>query len=406
MKQQERARYTEQGYKFRKTVPLILLAGLRGTGKSWLLAALIRKLREEKPPIRIVQIDGENGIENGRQLHEAARALGVGPSALCIDNADGIEDLCGAVAKIIQNYTVTVCITGRKTVPLERALRETFSSSLGVVRITPFSFPEFLAAFERPDSRNSLELYSRAGGLPETGFVDPESDGLKAFLRMRANSFILTEIVEQHAIRNPAHLRLLLELIARSTGEILSARTIMAALSAQRITISPQAVLDYMDFCKETGLLFALPVLDIDKIKTVDAGQAWYFADVGLRTAFVKKETPANFDRALENLVLIHFLSEGWTVFQGRVTINSQTRAAVSFVCEKNEKKIYVQMAGNETSYGEKIRKRNALLAIRDAWPKYIADAEGALLDRSAEEVRDGIQTLFVRDLLLGKYTI
>jgi len=406
MKMQSRVIYADQAEQFRTTVPVILLSGLRGCGKSFLMASLVRKLRAEKPPVRIVQIDGENGIENARQLLEAARALGVGPAALCIDNADGIAELCAALAKIIRNYTVTVYITGRITVTLERMLRETFTSELAVVRITPFSYREFLDAFDRKDSRKSLELYSRAGGLPETGILDPESANMGAFLAMRANSFILTEIVERHSLRNPGHLRLLLQLVAQSAGEVLSARTVAAALGAHRTTISPQAVLDYFDCCRDAGLLFALPVLDLDKKKTVESGLAWYFADAGLRTAFVTRESSANYDRSLENLVLLHLHAEGWTVLQGRIGIDNRTKESVSFVCERNGKRIYLQMAGSGSTYGEKMRKRNALLAIRDAWPKYIADAEGTPADGTGEEGRDGILTLFVRDLLLGKHKL
>ncbi len=396
MKMQSRVIYADQAEQFRTTVPVILLSGLRGCGKSFLMASLVRKLRAEKPPVRIVQIDGENGIENARQLLEAARALGVGPAALCIDNADGIAELCAALAKIIRNYTVTVYITGRITVTLERMLRETFTSELAVVRITPFSYREFLDAFDRKDSRKSLELYSRAGGLPETGILDPESANMGAFLAM----------LERHSLRNPGHLRLLLQLVAQSAGEVLSARTVAAALGAHRTTISPQAVLDYFDCCRDAGLLFALPVLDLDKKKTVESGLAWYFADAGLRTAFVTRESSANYDRSLENLVLLHLHAEGWTVLQGRIGIDSRTKESVSFVCERNGKRIYLQMAGSGSTYGEKMRKRNALLAIRDAWPKYIADAEGTPADGTGEEGRDGILTLFVRDLLLGKHKL
>ncbi len=91
---------------------------------------------------------------------------------------------------------------------------------------------------------------------------------------------------------------------------------------------------------------------------------------------------------------------------QGRIGIDSRTKESVSFVCERNGKRIYLQMAGSGSTYGEKMRKRNALLAIRDAWPKYIADAEGAPADGTGEEGRDGILTLFVRDLLLGKHKL
>jgi len=400
-----RTDYAEKAAEYRKSRKLILLAGLRGSGKTRIMGTLLRNMREEKPPVRIVQVDGENGIENGRQLLETARSLGVGPSALFLDNADRIEDLCDALGTIRRNYTVTIFVTGKRTVPLERTLEEAFGGELGIIRIKPFSYPEFLDAFELKDSRVALERYALSGGLPVPG-LHMESVDLRSFLHMRANSFILTEIVEPKAIRNPAHLRLMLELVAQSAGEVLSARTVSSALSARRVTISPQAVLDYLEFCTESGLLIPLRVLDIGRKKTVDSGLVWYFADAGLRSAFVTRESAADFDRALENLVFLRLESDGWKILQGRTDMDSRMKETVDFVCEKDDRRIYLQTTGNAAPYGEKLRKRNALLSIRDAWPKYIADAEGALSDGSEAGGRDGIQILFVRDLLLGKYRL
>jgi hypothetical protein len=51
-------------------------------------------------------------------------------------------------------------------------------------------------------------------------------------------------------------------------------------------------------------------------------------------------------------------------------------------------------MIANTATQGARLRKRKALLAIRDAWPRYLIDAD------ESEEARDGIKMLYVREFL------
>lgn len=389
----KRDKYYKLLFEFRKTHQIILITGLHGSGKSVLLSEISRELRNEKPPVRIVQV--ESNIENGRQLLSEARALGVGPSALFIDNAERIDDIASALSEICIKYTVTVFLTGKHTSVLESRLKPSLESLIAVVRLNPFCYREFLDTFSFRDSRKTLEMYSTSGGLPETSMVSPDSPHARAFLTLRANAFLLTEIIEMYPVRNPLHIKDLLVLAAQSTGKTLSARTICAYFSEKRTTISPQAALDYLHFCQEAGILVSIPILDIKDKKILDSGGVWYFGDNGLRSAFVPKESLENSERAIENLILLHLIDTGWTIFQGRVDLRKQLKETVHFVCEKNEARMYIQVNASSASFGEKLRRREALLSIRDAWPKYILSAE------ADEENTDGIRTLSVRNFLL-----
>ena len=365
---------------YRKSYRIILVTGLHGAGKSTILAQTAREMRNEKPPVKIVQTGKENGLEKGSELLAEAHSLGAGNSAFFIDEADSIEGLTEALAEIIQNYKTTVFVTGRNTAQLESLLGNAFGSAaqgtLVTAKINPFSYTEFLGTTGLPENYSSLSLYCKTGGLPQSLMVDPQSDDSREFTRLRANSFLLTEIVEPRALRNPGHLRELLSLVARSPGESLSARQICQSFEADRITISPQAVLDYLGFCAESGLLNPVSVMDIDKKKIIDAGDAWYFGDAGLRATFVKKETPAEIARAEENAVFLRLIDDGWTVYHGRVGYGRSLKEEISFVCDRNGKRIYIQLIPNTATSGERLRKRKALLAIRDAWPRYLIDSD------------------------------
>ncbi len=384
----------------RKSSRLILISGLYGSGRSAMLEETARSLREERPPVRIVRASGLSGITTGSELAQTARALGVGPSALFVDEADSIEGLIPALSAILKNYSTTVFITGRNSVRLENSISPIFgpggSGDLAIVRINPLSYAEFLSAVGIAESRDALDQYCRIGGLPQSLMVSPESPDSPEFARIRANSFILTEIVERHSLRNPSQLRALLELAARSTGESLPARQVCDAFRAERVTISPQAALDYLGFCAESGILVPVPTYDFARQRFIDSGDVWYFGDVGLRAAFATRQSPADLARAEENLAYLRLVADGWTVWHGKVGSSGPSREDVSFVCERDGKRLYIQMVANTATSGARLRKRAALLSIRDAWPRYLIDAD------EGEDLKDGIGRLYIREFLIN----
>lgn len=382
----------------RKTARIVVISGLHGSGKSVMLEETARAIREERPPVRIVRIDGGTDAAIGRELIQAARALGVGPSALFIDEADAIDGIAEALQAILANHAATVFATGRNSKRLENALIPAFgpdaTNELAVVRMDPLTYGEFLSATGIAESRAALDLYCKTGGLPQSLMVSPESPEADEFSRMRANSFILTEIVERHSIRNPVQLRALLALAARSTGESLPAREVCEAFRAERVTISPQAALDYLSFCADAGILVPVPTFDLSKGRIADSCDVWYFGDVGLRAAFVTRRSAADLSRAEENLAYLRLVADGWTVWHGKIGSSGKSKEDITFVCERGGKRIYIQVIANGATSGARLRKRAALLAIRDAWPRYLVDAD------EGEDLKDGIGRLYIRDFL------
>lgn len=375
MKHIQRSTYMQKIDSMRKTHRIILVSGLSGSGKSSVLSEIIHRLRAEQPPVRIVQAGLGGETLSGKQLLTEAKALGTGTSALCVDNADPVTDIAATLGEICRKYDTTVFITGKNGALLESRLTGTGSPSCAVLRCWPFSYAEFLEFHDLPESRQAFELYARTGGLPDTGITSPDNPAMAGWLVHRANSFVLSDIVESVSIRNPSHVRALLRLVARSTGEALTARQICESFAADRLTISPQSALDYLSACRDSGLLVPVPVFDLNREKIIDAGIAWYFADNGLRSAFASK-SPTEMDRATENLTLLRLLDDGWTVTQGRVNLGPAVRERISFVCERGEERRYLQIIGNHATSAERLRKRKALLAVHDAWPKYSIDAD------------------------------
>lgn len=375
-----RSAYIAKIDELRKTNRILIISGISGSGKSSLLSDITHRIRMEQPPVKIVQAGTSGTVNSGKQLLYEAKALGTGTSALFIDNADFVGDISATIGEICRKYDVTVFVTGKNGAALESRIAG--APDCAVIRCGPFSYAEFLDFHDLAENRRSFELYARTGGLPDTGITSPENPAMAAFLAHRANSFVLSDIVERSSIRNPSHIRALLRLVARATGEALTARQVCDSFAADRLTISPQSALDYLAACRDSGLLVPVPVFDLNRERAIDAGTAWYFADNGLRSAFAPgnsplgRESPAETDRAVENLAFLRLADDGWTVSQGRVNLGAGVRERISFVCERAGERRYLQVIGNHATSAERFRKRKALLAVHDAWPKHSIDSD------------------------------
>lgn len=389
-----RIRYIKKILDARKRHRIILVGGLPGTGKNAFLSSVTREFKNEKPPVRLVFVQ-HTGTTGVRDILQQARALGVGPSVLILENADTIDGITEALDRILADHSATIILSSRHEKALEDILRPVFGELLFTMRLPPLSYAEFLEAAALRDSMRSLELYVQNGGLVHYSLLQPDSPDLPALLRFRADSFLLEEIIERFTVRNPRAIRELLRFVARHAGETLSSRQIQEAFSARNMTISPQAVLDYLGYCASSGILIPVPVYDFSRKKPLDSLMSWYFGDSGLRCAFTERERPGTFDRALANLVFLHLVDSGWDVQQGRIIRGNGYREDISFVCNRNGERKYIQMAGSSATAAEQLRKRAALLSLRDGWPKYMIGVYGG------EQPEDGIHHLSVRELLL-----
>lgn len=355
---------------------LTVVAGLRRTGKTTILQTAMQEMRTARPPVRIVHVEAESEEWTGRRLVNEAKALGVGPSALVIDNADCIAGLAEALAEIERRHAPWMLVSGKRTQELEASLSGLFSPL--VVRVRPFSYLEFLAYAGLNDTPASVQLYARAGGLPENLACIGDEELSRRIRFLSADSFILTEILENGPVRNPRQLRKVVSLAVRHSGESLPSRQICAALASERITISPQSAVDYLEAARVSGLLVPIPVYDISKRKILDTSPVWFCSDAGFREPFLdvmQGTSKAESDRSIENLLFLALESEFGTVYRGRTDLDSKHREEVSFVCEGSGKRVYIQFCGSSPSAAAYERKKRALLAIRDGWSKILVES-------------------------------
>lgn len=376
---------------------ILFLEGVHRSGKSFCLSSIVRELRSSAPPVHVIHLSKGHTIQRGEELIDASRGLGVGPSALCIDDAHRIEGLLEALATLLSGLESRIILTGSRPAALAEALEQRFGDLLLRIPVMPLSYGEWLDVRQIRDSSEGFERYLRQGGLPDAWLLpeDPERS-MEDLLAMRVDSLLLREIIEGGSFRNPAALRPLLALLANHMGEILSARQIRDALGEK--SLSAQTVLDYQEAARLSGLIIPVPVEDLSAGRELQSAQVWYFADGGLLSAFATRGGIAERDRLVRNHLFLALRGSGWTIQQGRIDMGRDRREEITFICEKNNRRMYVQTAGNGASSAERARKYQALLSIRDAWPKYLLEPSGP--EDGREVSADGVRRLIPRDFL------
>jgi predicted AAA+ superfamily ATPase len=107
--------------------------------------------------------------------------------------------------------------------------------------------------------------------------------------------------------------------------------------------------------------------------KIFEIGQKYYFEDLGLRHTIVGFNIK-DINKILENLVYSHFASLGY-----KITIGKLNNKEIDFVCSKENKTIYVQVAYLITEESTVEREFNNLLAIQDNYPKMVISMDDVL---------------------------
>jgi predicted AAA+ superfamily ATPase len=214
------------------------------------------------------------------------------------------------------------------------------------------------------------------------------------YLKNIYNTIILKDVVARYNIRNVGFLERLLKFICDNTGHIVSAKKISDFLKSQKILISTQVVLNYLNYLTNSMLVYKIERSDIQGKKIFEIGEKYYFEDLGIRNSVIGFKI-TDFDSILENVVFLHLIISGF-----KVTVGTRGGKEIDFVAEKSGEKIYVQVCYLLSSKDVIDREFGNLLLVSDNFPKYVVSYDDAGVTNSHE----GIKHLNVREFCLLKF--
>ena len=376
-----------------------VVLGQRRVGKSYFLFELMDLIRKKNPRAPIIYINKElsdyDFIETHTDLTKYLNSQIKRKSRhyIFIDEIQEIKDFEKSIRSFQAKGEHDIYITGSNAFLLAGELSTYLSGRYIEITIHTLSYAEFLHFHDLKESKETFLNYLRYGGLPFLINLDLKDEIIFDYLKSIYASILFKDVVARHAVRSVALLENLIKLIADSTGSLVSAKSISDFLKSQRLSVSPNVILNYLGFLEQAFFLNKVKRMEVVGRKQLEIGQKYFFEDLGLRNSLVGfRQT--DLGKMMENVVYLHLKIMGYTVFVGK-----QAGKEIDFIAEKNNEKIYIQVAYQINDAKTREREFGNLLSIKDNYPKYVVS-----FDEAAEGNISGIKHLHVMDCILGRW--
>ncbi|MCF6297766.1 MAG: ATP-binding protein [Flavobacteriaceae bacterium] len=388
-------------YYLKKIEPFIgkglikVIIGQRRVGKSFLLLQIMEMVKERDSSSNNILIDKEkyefDEIKNYNNLIKYVQKK-LSPDKknnLFIDEIQDIENFEKALRHFYTEKNIDIYCTGSNANLLSGELATYLSGRYIEIKVFSLSWNEFLQFHKLPNNKNSLEKYINFGGLPFIKHLPFEEKIIFEYLNNIYSTIIYKDIIARHNIRNTNFLENLVKFTANNVGSILSSKKISDYLKSQKINISPQIVLTYLDYLQQAFLIFKVKRADIVGKKIFEIGEKYYFEDWGIKNAIVGYKQ-LHINQVLENIVFIHLIINSYNV-----TIGKSGTKEIDFICERDGTKVYIQVAYLIPDEKVKLREFGNLLDIKDNYRKIVVS-----LDEYTLKNYKGIEHLHLQEFL------
>ncbi len=372
-----------------------VLAGQRRVGKSTLLLQIVELVKTEKPSANIIYINKEDLAFDSLKTYvdlvnfAEERMIPEQDNFLFIDEIQDISDFEKALRHFQIKNNWDIYITGSNAKLLSGELATYLSGRYIEIKIHTLSYTEFLDFHRLDDNNASLQKYLRYGGLPFLMNLQLEDHIVFDYLKNIYAAILYKDIIARHNIRNVGFLDKLTLYLADNTGNIVSAKNINEFLKSQKVNISHNLILDYLNFLCEAFFLFKVKRNDLKGKKILEFGEKYYFEDLGIRHSIGGYKND-DIGKIIENAVFLHLLFNGY-----HVTVGKLNDLEIDFVAEKANQRLYVQVAFTIPDQKTREREFGNMLLIKDNFRKIVVS-----LDEIQVNSYEGIEHIYLRKFL------
>ena len=307
----------------RKSIAKVLI-GQRRVGKSFLLFQLMDKVQQEEPDANIIYLNFEdfafNQIRTAEDMYAyiSSRLLEGKYNYIFIDEIQEIAHFEKVVRSLLLDPFNDVYITGSNAKMLSGELATYLSGRYVEFKIYSLSYLEFLQFHRLENTRQSLDLYSRYGGLPYLINLPLTDEVVNEYLKSVYSTIVFRDVVSRYNLRNIDFLEKLIRFLAENIGSLFSAKNISDYLKSQHTAISVTQIQNYTHYLSNAFLIHRVERYDLVGKRVFEIGEKYYFENLGIRNIVIGYRIT---DRAklLENLVYNHLLYLGYEVRIGYI---------------------------------------------------------------------------------------
>lgn len=379
-----------------------ILTGVRRCGKSTILRMIIKYLTVERniPEDRIISLrfdSMEYDDMTSKQMYSLlkSRLCSNEKTYLFLDEVQEIPGWEKVVNTLVSDFDVDIYVTGSNSRMMSSEISTYLTGRYISFRIFTLSFKEFLEfrrTFSTVDTpAKELSGYVRIGGFPGTNLQLFTEEEIHTIVRDIYSSTIFSDIVRRNQIRKIDQLERIVRYIFSNVGNTFSAKSISDYLKSEHRTVDNETVYSYLEKLEKAYLIHRCSRYDLKGKEILKTQEKFYLADVSLRNSVLgySEDSVAS---SLENIIYLELCRRGYSVYVGKYD-----NYEIDFVAEKQNERIYIQVAQKIESDKTAEREYRRLLDIKDNYPKYVLSA-----DDYAGGNHEGIRTMHIADFLLS----
>ena len=265
---------------------------------------------------------------------------------------------------------VSIFITGSNSDLLSGELATHLAGRYVSFRIFPFTFKE-VCKLKGKEDKGIFELekdfydYIKWGGLPQR-FVLTSEEEIKTYLMDVYNSIVIKDIIDRFGIKDLDLFNRIVEYIVTTPAQIFSAENLVKYFMSDGRSVTKNTVYNYLEYMVLAMLISKAERYDIRGKRILNGKYKYYLTDLGIGQVknISKKEQLGAY---LENIVYNELVYRGYDV-----KVGTFDKGEIDFICLKDGKKIYVQVAYILADDNVVTREFGVFNNIQDNYPKYV----------------------------------
>lgn len=354
-----------------KDIPDIkVITGIRRSGKSKLMDALIEKIAED-PNANIVRIklnlkifekllDGNELYKYIDSQYDSSKA-----NYLFIDEVQMCEGFERIVNSIYEEERFDIYLTGSNAFLLSSDLATLFGGRVYEISLYPFSFNEYLEYYPNTDIDQAFDLFVKKGGMSGSYLYRTDEEARK-YVNGIYRTTITKDIVRKFKIENEDLLIMIGNFLMDNVGNQTSIRNVSTKLTSGTYKTNDKTVGAYINYFCKSFLFYPLQRYDIKGKRYLESDKKYYLSDLSFRFAEIGTKN-ADYGHLYENIVAIELLRRGYEVYVGKLY-----EKEVDFVAIKEGEKLYIQVSDDISRKETLERELSPLHSIKDAYPKIL----------------------------------
>lgn len=391
-----REKYLKQIEPFVESDLIKVITGMRRSGKSVLLNQIKNKiLLDGINSKQIIFINFESfkykDLYNAETFYNyLVERLDIkNKFYLFFDEIQMVSEFERVLNSLRVDYNVSIFVTGSNANLLSGELATLLSGRYVKFYIFPFSYKEYVTylGLDPKDEKVFMD-YIIFGGMPQTfNFSNPKEK--EALLIDILDSIVYKDILMSLSAKNIETIKRFINYVLHSTSLDFNAQSIVRYLKSERINTTPDTIYSYIDAILNSMIVRKCSRYDIKGKKVLKRQEKYYVADLGLRNHTLNLEK-IDYGACFETIVYNQLIANGFEVNIGKIGDYE-----VDFIAQKNNKRVYIQVAYLLANDEIINREFKGLESIIDNYEKIVISNDA--FDFS----RNGIKHLNIIDFLM-----